>query len=277
VRAPLRPLHLDPNDARPDSVLRAGWLTMPVVLTGLLLTVLVHMSMPLFAIIVTAVVEAVDAIVLGEQEPRILEEEDVIEARFVVLGRDFDEELPNREVPLLDTAPAQPSEVPTEETPTERAEETERAENLTNPVEDDILRDVLNRSQVFAEIGEERDREGSPDGFEEGTERTATEGDVYSGRLYAFFRRGWSIPTTLSRDEVQGLTATITIEIGQNLEIVSFDQRGTSGNALFDQSVIEQLTRLQAGDQHIPPPPPEVADQYIGQSIAVRFHGRQAG
>lgn len=277
MHAPLRPLHLDPNDTRPDSVLRAGWLTMPVVMTGLLLTVLVHMSMPLFAIIVTAVVDAVDSIVLGEEEPRILEEQDVIEARFVVLGREFDEELPNREVPLLDTAPAQPSDVPTEDTPTERAEETERAENLTNPVEDDVLRDVLNRSQVFAEIGEEREREGSPDGIEEGTERTATEGDVYRGRLYAFFRRGWSIPTTLSRDEVQDLTATVTIEIGPNLEIVSFEQRGTSGNALFDQSVTEQLTRLQAGDQHIPPPPPEVADQYIGQSIAVRFHGRQAG
>lgn len=277
MHAPLRPLHLDPNDTRPDSVLRAGWLTMPVVMTGLILTVLVHMSMPLFALIVTAVVEAVDSVVLGDDEPRIFEEEDVIEARFVVLGREFDQELPNREVPLLDTAPAQPSEVPTEETPTERAERTERAENLTNPVEDDILRDVLNRSQVFAEIGEERDREGSPDGIEEGTERTATAGDAYAGRVSSFFRRGWSVPTTLSRNEVQGLSVIANVEIGQNLEIVSFDLRGTSGNALFDQSVIEQLTRLQAGDQHVPPPPPEVAEQYIGRSRPIRFSGRQAG
>ena len=39
---------------------------------------------------------------------------------------------------------------------------------------------------------------------------------------------------------------------------------------------MEQLTPLRAADQHIPPPPEEVAEQYIGQPIAIRFHGRQA-
>ena len=91
-----------------------------------------------------------------------------------------------------------------------------------------------------------------------------------------FFRRGWTIPTTLSRDEASALTATANVEIGQSLEIVSFSIRSGSGNALFDQSITDQITRLQQSDQHIPPPPEEVAEQYIGQTIAVRFHGRQA-
>jgi hypothetical protein len=66
------------------------------------------------------------------------------------------------------------------------------------------------------------------------------------------------------------------VEIGEQLEITGFSIRSGSGNALFDQSIIDQITRLQQGDQHIPPPPEEVASQYIGQTIAVRFHGRQA-
>ena len=141
---------------------------------------------------------------------------------------------------------------------------------------EDVLARIGDRAQAFAEIAERREREGDPDGIEEGTETVATEGDLYRGRLYAFFRRVWCIPTTLSRDEAAALTATVNVEIGQNLEIVSFSVRGGSNNPVFDQSITEQLTRLQASDQHIPPPPEDVADQYIGQTIAVRFHGRQA-
>ncbi|HJL17111.1 MAG TPA: TonB C-terminal domain-containing protein [Sandaracinaceae bacterium LLY-WYZ-13_1] len=214
-----------------------------------------------------------------EAEPeRVLEEEDVIEARFVRLGRDFEDELPNREVPLLNTAPQELSEVPTEDTPDEVPEEVERPEEQPpDAVVDDQIRDLVDRAEAFSEIAEERELEGDPEGIEEGTETEATEGDIYRGRLYSFFKRGWTVPTTLDDDVVSELTAVARIQIGQNLEIVSFELQRESGNPLFDQSVLEQLTRLQAAGQHIPPPPEEVADQYVGQAIAVRFHGRQAG
>ena len=73
------------------------------------------------------------------------------------------------------------------------------------------------------------------------------------------------------------LTAIADLQIGSSLEIVSFSIRQGSGDAVFDHSITEQLTRLQSTGERIPPPPEEVADQYIGQPIAVRFHGRQAG
>jgi hypothetical protein len=276
-------MRFDPEDGRPDTALRASAWSALAIVGGVASTLLIPL---IFAALVgiLAVIGAVVGEAMGElvdapepERPELLEEEDVIEARFVQLGREFEQELPNREVPLLDTAPQELAEVPTEDTPDEVPEDRERPEERPpEAVEDDLLRDVLNRSEIFAEIAEEREREGSPEGIEEGTETEATEGDVYRGRLYAFFRRGWSIPTTLDRDAIQDLVTVARIQIGDDLSLVSFEIQRESGNPIFDDSVLQQLTRLQAADQHIPPPPEEVADQYIGQTIAVRFHGRQA-
>lgn len=278
-----RPLHLDPADGRPDSALGAHWLTVPAAVGGAVFAVATPLVVTVVALVLIALSGALEWIIeLLPDEPvteeeLLLEEEDIIEARFVTLGRDFERELPNRIVPRLSTAPPEPSRVPTEETPDEPMEPPppQEVEPPPNAVED-VLARIGDRAQAFAEIAEEREREGSPDGIEEGTEREASEGDVYRGRLYSFFRRGWSIPTTLDRDTVQGLTTTMSIQIGPELQIVSFEVRRSSGNALFDQSVTEHLTRLQATDQRIPPPPEEVAAQYIGAEIAVRFSGRQA-
>lgn len=276
-----RALYYDPVDGRPESVLAPFlWLSPETLLGGTVVMVGVPILILLFSALGFVADEVRDAIRDEDEDarPSILEEDDVIEARFVQLGRDFLDELPNREVPRLSTTPPRPGEVPTEATPTERAPPIERPQVRPPPdAVPDLLTRIGDRAQAFAEIAEEREREGNPEGIEEGTEREATLGDLYRGRLYSFFRRGWSIPTTLTRDEAADLTAMANVEIGQNLEIVSFSIIRSSGNALYDQSIAEQLTRLQATDQHIPPPPEEVAEQYIGRPIAVRFHGRQGG
>ena len=276
-----RALWYEPADGRPDSgLVPFEWVSPQSILGGVALTIAVPVITGLvFLVVVVADVtrEALSDDPEEETAPALLEEEDVIEARFVRLGRDFEDELPNRVVPILSTAPPQPAQVPTEDTPTERAEPRERPETPPPPdAVEDVLARIGDRAQAFAEIAERRELEGSPDGIEEGTETTATPGDVYRGRLYAFFRRGWTIPTTLSRDEASSMTAIVNVEIGEQLEIAGFSIRQGSGNALFDQSVTDQITRLQQSGERIPPPPEEVASQYIGQTIAVRFHGRQA-
>lgn len=276
-----RALYYEPTDARPDSgLVPFEWVSPATLLGGAALTAAVPAITGLLFLVVVIADQTRQALAgddAEEDRPVLLEEEDIIEARFVQLGRDFEDELPNREVPILSTAPPPPAEVPTEDTPTERAEPRERPETPPPPdAVEDVLARIGDRAQAFAEIAERREREGSPDGIEEGTETEATPGDVYRGRLYAFFRRGWTIPTTLDRDEAAGLTAIVNVAIGQDLEIVSFELRSGSGNAVFDQSITEHLTRLSASDNRVPPPPEEVAAQYIGQTIAVRFHGRQA-
>lgn len=273
-----RPLHFDRADGRPDSALTASWLSLALFGGGVAGTVLIPVAFGALVVLVNVVTWVIDVVldVLPEEvaAERLLEEEDVIEARFVRLGRDFEDELPNRVVPIQASAPPPPSEVPSEAPPPEIAPSDEPPP--PNAVED-LLTRLNDRSQAFAELAEARELEGSPDGIEEGTETEGSEGDIYRGRLYSFFRRGWSIPTTLAREEAQGLTTTISVSIGPDLQILSFEIRSSSGNPLFDESVTQQLTRLQAADNRIPPPPEDVADQYIGQTIAVRFSGRQAG
>ena len=274
-----RPLHFDRADERPDSALTASWLSGFLIVGGLAGTVLIPLVFVLLVVFAAVFTWVIDVVldVLPEEVPaeRLLEEEDVIEARFVRLGRDFEDELPNRVVPIQASAPPPPSEVPSEAPPPEVVP-ADQPPPPPNAVQD-LLTRLNDRSQAFAELAEARELEGSPDGIEEGTETEGSEGDIYRGRLYSFFRRGWSIPTTLSRDEARSLTTTISVSIGPDLQILSFEIRSSSGNPLFDESVTQQLTRLQAADNRIPPPPEDVADQYIGQTIAVRFSGRQAG
>jgi len=276
-----RALYYEPIDGRPDTALAwFAWVSGPSIAGGFGFMVGVPLITALFFLIGIGASLGADAITDSQEdddEELILEEEDVIEARFVRLGIDFEDELPNRVVPVQSTVTPQPTSVPTEDTPQQAEEREEVEEDLPPDTIEDLLTRIDERAELFEEIAERQVVEGDPDGLEEGTETTATEGDLYRGRLYSFFRRGWTVPVTIPDDVRRELLATVRVQIGQNLEIVSFRIVSESGNALFDDSITQQLTRLQAADQHIPPPPEEVADQYIGQSVGVRFSGRQAG
>ena len=103
---------------------------------------------------------------------------------------------------------------------------------------------------------ERRIQEGDPDGIEGGV-REASEGDLYAGRLSTFFRRGWSYPATISREDMQGLTTMVSVEIGDDLKIHGFRIVRPSGNADFDLTVSAQLQRLVDSQATIPPPPEE--------------------
>lgn len=277
--SPRAGLYYEPADGRPDSAFSMGWLSVAALVGGLITTVLIPATfvvlvglIALFGGILTMIIDVVSDPVAEEA----LIEEDIIEARFVQLGVDFEDELPDRVVPIQATALPEVSQVPTEDTPI--AEPIERPEepDSANAIQD-VLQRLDDRAELFEEIAEAREREGAADGVEGGTETEASPGDRYAGTLAGFFRRGWTVPTTIARDEVAELSATAVVDIGENLEIVSFSIRTSSGNPIFDQSILDQLTRLQATDQHLPPPPEEIAAEYIGRQRPFRFNGRQAG
>ncbi len=273
-----RPLRFDPADGRPDTAFGIHGVGV-VAMVGGTLTALFGIGLLVLFAWLSSVgrAQVTEEARVEEDEPAretILEE--AIQARFVRLGRDFESELPDRVVPVLSTAPPEPAEVPREDTPVRR-ERTERIENRPPNTVENLLTRLDRRAELFEEMADRRDEEGSPEGLEEGTEREGSEGDIYRGRLYSFFRRGWTIPTTLSRDEARQRTVIVSVSIGADLQLQSFEIRTSSDNPLFDDSALQQLTRLQASRTPIPPPPDEVADQYIGRTIAVRFSGRQAG
>lgn len=205
-----------------------------------------------------------------DDQPAI--DENVVAARFVRAGREFLEQLPNRKVPVKSTAPDNRTRV------SKRPQDVIPPDAGPRPIDplDDPLRRLIDRADLFAEIEDQLEQEGHPDGIEEGTETEAQAGDIYRGRLFSFFRRGWSVPTTISDEEREGLTVEVTLDVNENLRIVSHRLRGTSGNPDFDQSVTAHLDRMQAQNIEIPDPPVLEREIWLARPFTLRFRGRDA-
>lgn len=263
-------MQLDAADLRPRSLFDPRVPSPGELLMGGLMTVGIHVVLPVLVAVVVAVLAAV-GITAGSTPPEAPPPlENVIQARFLQRGEILDpHQLPNRRVPILRTDTAEPA--PSKNAPLERTQRQERQPRSVT----DALQRLSDDAQIFAEREERRVQEGDPEGIE-GGEREASEGDLYAGRLSVFFRRGWTVPTTIARDDVQGLTATAMVSIGEDLRVTGFRLVQTSGNADFDLSVTGQLQRLVDSQSTIPPPPEEVAAQYLGQTRPFRFRGRDA-
>lgn len=270
-------LFLDEDDIRPRTMLDRDPVDRAQALAGTLATAVIHVAMPLLGLAMVAALRAAGVIAPPDAErPPPPEIENVVAARFVVLGEELDPRmLPDRIVPILRTDTPEPRDAPSLRERPEPPPERERRERDRRAV-DDAIRRLSEDAQIFAEREEARIREGSPEGIEEGTERRGTEGDIYRGRLYTFFRRGWTVPTTLSEAQLRDLQCVAMVEIALDTRIVGWRLSRRSGNAEFDASVEAQLTRITASEPNIPAPPDEVADQYLGREIAIRFHGRDA-
>jgi outer membrane biosynthesis protein TonB len=270
-------MYLDPNDIRPRSLLDSQWPDPRQLAAGAAAALIIHVAIPVSIAVVIGLFALAGVTIFAEPPPDEVVIDDVVQARFVTLGEILDpNELPNRIVPILRTDTPDPQHAPSlEENPPPPAQEPPEPRQRDSV--DDALRRLSEDAQVFAEREEERVREGNPEGIEGGTEREGTEGDLYRGRLHAFFRRGWSVPTTISDDVVRGLTAVIVIDVAEDTRITAFRLARSSGNPDFDESVEAQMTRIMQSDGNLPPPPEEVADQYLGRQVTLPFHGRNAG
>ncbi|UJR84927.1 TonB C-terminal domain-containing protein [Sandaracinus amylolyticus] len=262
------PLHLDDADFRPRSLFDRATPSPAQIAAGAVTALAVHVGLPLIVVAFVGVLAAVGAL---EEEPTELPPvEQVIQARFLQRGEILDaNQLPNRRVPILRTDVPEPG--PSKRAPTEPVQPQEHERQRDSVA--DALQRLSDDAQIFAEAEERRVQEGDPDGIE-GGDREASEGDRYAGILRNFFTRGWNVPTTMDRDLVRSLVAVATVDIGEDLKITSFRMTRPSGNPEFDLSVEQQLQRLVDGQAVIPPPPEEVAAQYVGRGITVRFHGR---
>jgi hypothetical protein len=180
------------------------------------------------------------------------------------------DKLPDRVVPRKSTAPDDSTVVSKNMNP----EPPKKPDAGVKPekAEEDLATRFGDRVQAFAEISD-RELEGDPDGIEGGTETTAQAGDIYRGKLVEFFRRGWTIPTTLG--DTSKLQVTATFLITNALKVGPSEVVKPSGEALFDQSVEDRFEQLRSLGTTLPEPPPEVAHQFVGQEITVRFRGNQ--
>ncbi len=260
-------MQLQRSDIRPPSMLERAVLSRPMWLGGALFALAAHLVVPLCILLATSLLASAMG---NDDEPERYVEEHIVEARFVKLGVKRDpNKLPDRVVPRKSTAPDDATVVSKNMNP--EPPEKEEKPKPDQPEEDPLTR-IGDRAQAFAEIAEEREQEGDPEGIEEGTETEAQAGDLYAGKLYAFFKRHWTIPNTIS-DPTKFVTMA-EVEIKTDLTIGKFSIIDSSGDPVFDQSVEDVLQRIATERMTVPEPPPEVADRFLGKTMGVRFKGK---
>ena len=264
-------MHIDANDVRPPSLLVKRHVDTVAVFAGATMAVVAHLALPLALFSAAAILAALGIFQPPTEEP--IEERQIVEARFVKLGRPLDpRKLPNRHVPRLSTAPEEGLTV--SKNPQHRV-----LPDGGRPPDPEVaaLVHIGDRAQAFAELAELREQEGREDGIEDGTEtQNARAGDIYAGQLYAFFRRGWTTPTLINPDALRGLVTDVDLSITGDARVGGYRLRHSSGNPLFDQSVLDRLQQLRESGEQLPQPPSDISRDYLGQTIGLRFRGRDA-
>jgi hypothetical protein len=261
-------MHVDGADYRPPSVLRISAVSSRMWVGGALLTVGAHLIVPGAVALVLSLLAVIG--VGDEKVAPLVEERHVVAARFVRKGELPDpNKMPNRRVPRKSTAPDNATAVSKNMNP-EPPKHQDAGVRPPDP-EEDLLTTLGDRAQAFAELAPERPVEGDPNGLEDGTETEAKAGDMYADQLTAFFRRGWSVPNTLTSDELRGKTVRAEIAITTDMHVSDFEIAVSSSLPLLDQSVLERLTQLRELQTTLPEPPLEVEQLYRGQRVVILF------
>jgi TonB family protein len=272
--APARRFGPEPHlDERPPSLLRMRRIEPSVIALGAVFAVGAHLLIPAILLASQWLLVLLGlAIPVGERE-RPKPPVDVIAAEFVKLGKPFDpRKLPSRQVPKM--AKRKTDAVTVSKDPKERPPPKEE-EKKPKPKEskESLLDNLVDRTEDFAE-DIEQEQEGDPEGIAEGTAKEAKLGDLYLGKLKIFFQKGWSVPNVVQN--VENLTAIASVKVSSEGVIESVSIQTPSGDALFDQSVIDAVTALIDARATIPEPPPELASTYYGGTLPVRFRGSEA-
>lgn len=265
------------------------------VLGGLIAVFCVLGALPLTVWATAAAVDVARAALGAEPEVVVEPEEEVpplevVVARFVRLGTPPEpRRMPSRYIPTASTAPQPiPSTTPGEgEAPLDT---TAAPENALAPdpagtrarpethsttasaqatdARQDLLARLGDRAEATAQLANPRFREGDPDGIAEGTEARG-QADIYPGRLYTFFRRGWQVPSSIPDSELRGLSCSVTVDVTADGRVGAYRITRPSGNEAFDSSVRQRMA--QTVGAALPAPPADEAERYLGHAIPFRF------
>ncbi|MEM7134925.1 MAG: energy transducer TonB [Myxococcota bacterium] len=201
---------------------------------------------------------------------------EVVEARFVRLGKKKRERaLPSKETPQ------QPQQAPTPvapdsdsmAVPTGKADKgTKKPDKKRKKNDEDLLAQLGARAGEISDLTKGPELEGDPDGIAEGTQATGTDREIYIGKLYAYFRRGFRTPTSIPDEELVKLTCALELSITEDGRVEGYEIVRSSGNESFDAAVRRRVDQAQGAD--LPPPPASIEKQVLGNTISLRFFGR---
>ncbi len=140
--------------------------------------------------------------------------------------------------------------------------------------DDDLLSQLGERAGAISDLTKGPELEGDPEGIVEGTKASGDEVEIYIGKLYSYFRRGWQVPTVITDEELQKLACVIELSITEDGRVGDYEVTRSSGNEAFDDSVRRRLSQAEGAE--LPAPPESVAKRILGETISLRFFGRHA-
>lgn len=121
------------------------------------------------------------------------------------------------------------------------------------------------------------DEEGAADGVKEGTEADplkARAADLYRIKITAWFNARFRPPADqIPCEELKGLSAAVSANVGPDRSVVGFSLSRPSGNPIFDAKV--NATMAGTVGQVLPPPPPLYPD-ILGGTVFPVFSGKSA-
>ncbi len=125
----------------------------------------------------------------------------------------------------------------------------------------DALASVLDRFRRDRALGSPRygDASGDPSGDAE----EATEGDRYLGLVTRAIESNYTLPATLQSERLEAIVVLV-IEPDGGISGYRFEKK--SGRPAFDDALERAIRRTR-----LPPPPPELRDQYRRIGLGVRF------
>ena len=198
----------------------------------------------------------------------------LLEATQVVLVRKGIER-PKDWLPEKETAPptAKPDtqKVNVSNNATPIATDTQPRPPEPSPLDDDQIRqrrmaDVLNR--IRREAGRQS-QYGSPDGIEGGlsSQAIAILGNRWAGQLSALVRSRWSVPSVIPEAELARLQVKVFIRIDRTGRVLSHSLQQSSGNQLFDSSVVRAIRSVST----VPIPPDELMSMVVHDGFVFVF------
>ncbi|MDH4281256.1 MAG: TonB C-terminal domain-containing protein [Myxococcales bacterium] len=270
---------VEATDWRALSLLETEQPKVREILGGVGFTVTVFIAIPTLTLLSAFVLGGMQSIFGGAVQDLPPAPIEVIETRFVRLGkRQENRRLPSKEVPdAPQTAPVPqaPDSEPMAAVPTEAKERgLAKPEKKSDPRDEDLLAQLGARAGAISDLSKGPELEGDPEGIVEGTKASGDEEEIYLGKLYSYFRSGWQVPTLISDDELRKLTCVVELSITEDGRVDEYEVKRPSGNEAFDDSVRRRLSQAQGAE--LPAPPESISDRILGKTISLRFFGRHA-
>ena len=267
------------GDWRALSLLETEQPTLVEIAGGVGFTLAAFVTIPVLALLSAFFFGGVQSIFGGGVDDLPPAPIEVIETRFVRLGKRREpRKLPSKEIRDAEqTAPVPqaPESEPMAAVPTGKEEKgLAKPKEKRNQRDEDLLSQLGERAGAISDLTKGPELEGDPDGIVEGTKATGDELEIYLGKLYSYFRRGWQVPTLITDEELQKLACVIELSVTKDGHVGDYEVTRPSGNEAFDESVRRRMNQAEGAE--LPGPPESVANRIFGETISLRFFGRHA-